>query len=76
MLNSRKKWTAQQRNVKVGDVMLLLSPDTARGKWPLARVLEVYPGKDRHVRVVKVQVGDHTYVRPIHRLCPLENAAE
>ncbi|XP_065194926.1 uncharacterized protein LOC135826224 [Sycon ciliatum] len=75
-LSKRVKWTADQRNVKVGDVMLLLSPDTARRKWPLARVLEVYPGKDERVRVAKVQVGDRTLVRPINRLCPLEYASE
>uniref|UniRef100_A0A1I8FGQ5 DUF5641 domain-containing protein n=1 Tax=Macrostomum lignano TaxID=282301 RepID=A0A1I8FGQ5_9PLAT len=32
--------------------------DSPLGHWPLARVLEVYPGRDGHVRVAKVQLAD------------------
>ncbi|MCG8045043.1 MAG: hypothetical protein N0E48_05150, partial [Candidatus Thiodiazotropha endolucinida] len=71
-LNTRRKWYRTHRDVRVGDVMLVVSPDTPRGKWPLGRVLEVYPGKDGHVRVVKNQVGDGTLIRPVTKLCPLE----
>ena len=71
-LNTRRKWYRDQRNVRVGDVMLVVSTDTARGKWPLGRVLEVYPGKDGHVRVAKIQVGNGTLMRPVTKLCPLE----
>ena len=52
--------------------MLIISPDTSRGNWPLGRVIEVYPGKDGHVRIVKIQVGDGTLIRPVTKLCPLE----
>ena len=31
--------------------------DTPRGKWPLGRIVKVYPGKDSKVRVVDVQDG-------------------
>ncbi|KAK2166721.1 hypothetical protein LSH36_36g04018 [Paralvinella palmiformis] len=37
--------------------MLVLSPDTPRGKWPLGRVKEVHPGKDGNVRAVVVKVS-------------------
>ena len=59
-LNARQKWFQKQRDVQIGDVMLVISPDTSRGNWPLGRVLEVYPGQDGHVRVVKIQVGEGT----------------
>ena len=52
--------------------MLVISPDTSRGNWPLGRVLEIYPGQDGHVRVVKIQVGEGTLIRPVKKLCPLE----
>ncbi|XP_074645828.1 uncharacterized protein LOC141902087 [Tubulanus polymorphus] len=52
-LNSRKKWTDTKRDFKVGDVVLAISSDTPGGKWPLGRVLEIFPGKDVHVRVVQ-----------------------
>ena len=71
-LNARQKWFQTQRDVQICDVMLVISPDTSRGNWPLGGVIEVYPGKDGHVRVVKIQVGDGTLIRPVTKLCPLE----
>ena len=38
----------------------------------MGRVVAVYPGDDGRVRVVKVQVGQGTLIRPISKLCPLE----
>ena len=52
--------------------MLVVSTDTPRGKWPLGRVLEVYPGKDCHVRVAKIPVENGTLMRIVTKLCPLE----
>ena len=71
-LNARKKWFKSQRDVQIGDVMIVISPDTPRGNWPLGHVLDVYPGKDGHVRVAKLQVGSGTLTRPVTKLCPLE----
>lgn len=70
-LNARK-WFQPYRDIQVGEVVLVISPDTSRGNWPLGRVMEVYPGKDERVRVVKIQVGRSTFLRPVTRLCPLE----
>ena len=56
-LNVRRKWTEVKQDLKVGDAVLVISPNTPRGHWPLGRVIEVYPGQDGHVRVAKVQVG-------------------
>ena len=67
-----EKWNQERQDVKVGDIVLVVSPDTSRGNWPLGRVLEVYPGTDGRVRVVKVQVGQGTLVRSVTKLCPLE----
>ena len=44
---------------------MLISPDSTWAQWPLGRVIEVYPGKDDHVRTAKLQVGEKQYVRPI-----------
>jgi hypothetical protein len=44
----------------------------SRGDWPLGRIIDVYPGKDGHTRVTKVQCGQKTYIRPIHKLIPLD----
>ena len=60
------------KNVKPGDVILVVSSDTPQGQWPLGRILEVYPGKHGKVRAVKLQVGNKQYSRPIVKVCPLE----
>ena len=71
-LNSRKIWQTPCRNLDVGEVVLVISPDTPRGKWPLGRIVEVMKSSDGQVRVVKVKVGDNVYTRSISKLCPLE----
>ena len=53
---------------KVGDVVLVIQPDTLRRRWPLGRIVEVYPGRDGHTRVAKDACGVKTVVRPINRL--------
>ena len=70
-LNSRPKWTSEFRDLKVGDVVLVIQPDTPRGRWPLGRIAEVYPGRDGHTRVAKVACGVKTVVRRINKLIPL-----
>ena len=71
-LRIRPKWTETVKDLKEGDVVLALEKDVPRGRWPLGRILETYPGRDGHSRVAKVQCGDRTLVRPIHKLVPLE----
>ena len=71
-LNTRKKWKQQHRDLKEDDVVLVLQPDTPRGRWPLGRIVSIKPGPDGHVRVVQVQVGDKVMTRPITKLCPLD----
>lgn len=71
-LTARKKWFQPSRDIQVGEVVLVISPDTSRGNWPLGRVLAVYPGQDGHIRVAKVQVGRNALMRPVSKLCPLE----
>ena len=56
-LNVRRKWLTVERDIQVDDVVLVMSPKTPRGHWPLGRIVDIYPGKDGHVRVAKVQVG-------------------
>ena len=57
-LSPRRKWFNEQNNIKVGDVVLLISPDSTWAQWPLGRVIEIYPGNDGHVRSAKLQVGE------------------
>lgn len=54
--------------MKTGDVVLLKDQELLPRSWPLARIIETYPGKDGQTRVVKVKTQHGEYVRPIVRL--------
>ena len=73
-LNNRKKWFGPVHNLKKDDVVIIVDPNARRSEWPLGRITEVFPGKDGLVRVVRVKTKDGEYLRPVHRLCPLEYA--
>lgn len=55
----RQKWHEKQRNLQVGDVVLVLESDTFKGKYKLAIVTEVLTSEDGRVR--KVAVSYKTY---------------
>ena len=47
----------RKKNLKVGDIILLMDENDRRGQWPLARVVEVFPSEDGLVRSVKVKTS-------------------
>ena len=64
----RKKWQAERRNLRVGDVVTYVEENAVRGKWSLARVIEVYPGRDGRVRNVKLRTCFGEYTRPVTKV--------
>ena len=70
-LQNLPKWYKSSKNIKINDLVLVKDDDTIPLKWPLARVLEIYPGSDNKVRVVKVKTSNGVYTRSIAKLCPL-----
>jgi hypothetical protein len=72
MLNVWSTWIITKRDMEIGDIVLAISPEQPRGHWPLGRIIKIFPGKDSHVRVAKVQVGNGTLVRPVTKLAPIE----
>ncbi|GFQ70079.1 DUF5641 domain-containing protein [Trichonephila clavata] len=58
--------------IKVGDVILIGREDKRRLYWPLAKVIELFPGRDGRTRLVKLKTGKGTLLRPVQRLYPLE----
>jgi hypothetical protein len=68
-LSKRHKWTKTRKDLKPGDVVLVINPNLPRRHWPLGRLIEVFPGKDGHVRIPKVLLGQNVLVRPISKLC-------
>ena len=72
-LRARLKWTQTVKDLKEGDIVLAIEKDLPRGRWSLGRIVETFPGRDGHTRVAKVQCGERTLVRPIHKLVPLDS---
>ena len=70
-LNARLKWTEVVKDLKKGDIVLILKPKLLPGKWPLGRIVDAYPEIDKCLKVVKVQCGEKTVVRAIYNLVPL-----
>ena len=73
LLNPRQKWIEAQPNLKIGDIVLVISPDCPRAHWPLGRILKVLMGQDGHVRVAKIQIGQNTVMRPVSKCVLLES---
>ena len=73
-LNNRKKWFGPVHNLRKDDVVIIVDPNARRSEWPLGRITEIFPGKDGLIRLVRVKTKDGEYMRPVHRLCPLEYA--
>ena len=53
-LQVRPKWCERQRNLSVGDVVLVKDNDVARNEWPMGKVIEALKSEDGKVRKVKV----------------------
>ncbi|KAL7293993.1 hypothetical protein TKK_0012566 [Trichogramma kaykai] len=69
----RYKWQRPRENVKIGDLVVILDPTlmTSSGRWPLGRVVNVYPGQDGLIRVADVKTARGVYKRPIIKLATL-----
>jgi len=67
---NRRKYTAT--SFSVGDIVLVANDLQKRLDWPIARIKELFPGKDGLVRVVKLQTANGELIRPIQRLISLE----
>ena len=60
----------------IGDLVIVVDDDAPRDKWTTCRVVHVHPGKNGVVRAASVKVGEKIYVRPVAKLCLLEEDAD
>jgi hypothetical protein len=58
----------QIRNVKIGDLVLVVDKDASRGAWLLDRVTKPIVGDLGAVRAAEVQTKNGTLVRPVENL--------
>lgn len=68
ILQIRSKWTSHQRNMKVGDVVIVKDDNASRNVWKLGVVTEVHPSNDGDVRSVSIRQNGSIYKRPVNKL--------
>ena len=74
MLQHRHKWLLNRRNLAVNDLVLVVDNTLPRCRWLLGRVTKVFPGEDARVRTAEVKTKTSRLVRPVTKLCLLEEA--
>ncbi len=69
LLGPRQKWSQEQENLKIDEVVIELDENQPRGVWRLMRVSKIFPSQDGLVRKVEATSTDNkTYIRPIAKL--------
>ncbi|XP_059217632.1 uncharacterized protein LOC131994772 [Stomoxys calcitrans] len=72
-LQQRYKWKTSTKNLQEGQIVIIKNEETHPARWPLARITDVHPGKDGLVRAVTVKTASGSVIRPINKICPLDN---
>lgn len=69
-LNRYNQWNCSTKNIQINDIVLL-KDGIVPTQWPMARIVDVHPGKDGLVRVATIRTLKGTYKRPISKLALL-----
>lgn len=69
-LQQRQKWVQPEKDIAVGDVVIVKEDDSIRSQWPLGRVAETYPSQDGSIRKVKLQMANRELNKDGSRKCP------
>ncbi|XP_072400318.1 uncharacterized protein [Diabrotica undecimpunctata] len=70
-LRFQYKWKNQATPIAVGTLVLIKNDQQPPGKWPMGRVLRLFPGKDGVSRVAEVKTSSKVVIRSVRHLCPL-----
>ncbi|XP_049871359.1 uncharacterized protein LOC126370525 isoform X1 [Pectinophora gossypiella] len=71
-LQSRPKWKNMLPNVAIGSLVILKDDNSSPMYWPMARVINVFPGSDGLVRAVEVKTANgKTHRRSVTKVCQL-----
>ena len=73
-LQHRQKWTKEERNLQVGDVVVIADKNAPRSTWGIGRVTRVLPDAGGAVRAADVQTKSTVLTRPVTKLVLLAEA--
>lgn len=71
LLRNYAKWNRNQRNVEVGNIVLIGDDNVPMANWPMGVVTEVFKGPDDIVRVASIRTSSGVYKRNVRLLAPL-----
>ncbi|GFT24322.1 integrase catalytic domain-containing protein [Nephila pilipes] len=69
------KVASRRKMISPGEIVIVESKNPNGMNWPLAQVIELFPGKDGGERVAKLQLASGEIIRPLQRIYPLELSA-
>jgi Family of unknown function (DUF5641) len=69
-LVNRSKWHKNNKNLAVGDIVVIDDPGLPRNLWPIGVINNVFPGKDGVVRAVDVKMTRGVLRRHAVKVCP------
>lgn len=67
----RQKWFDEDKNLKPGDLVIIIDPNLPRNTWPKGVIETVYPGRDGRIRTARVKTKTGLLIRPATRLALL-----
>ncbi|XP_018371804.1 PREDICTED: uncharacterized protein LOC108766798 [Trachymyrmex cornetzi] len=70
-LQGRTKWNRTQRNLEIGDLVIIREEHTPPYQWKLGRIAELHQGQDKLIRVVSVKTIRGVTKYPVNKLCKL-----
>ena len=70
-LQKRNKWTFIQKDMMVGDMVVVREDSLPTNEWRLGRVTKVFMGKDGHVRDVELKTARGLISRQVVKLVVL-----
>ncbi|KAJ8973948.1 hypothetical protein NQ317_013387 [Molorchus minor] len=66
----RNKWGYERENLQIGQLVLIKDDNLPPLVWKLGRIVELFPGPENKVRVVKIKTQRSELKRAITKLCP------
>ncbi|GFS47302.1 integrase catalytic domain-containing protein [Trichonephila inaurata madagascariensis] len=69
------KVASRRKMISPGEIVIVESKNPNRMNWPLAQVIELFPGKNGVERVAKLRVASGEIIRTVQRIYLLELSA-
>ncbi len=66
LMQERQKWNVIKKNLKQGDIVLIIDDTAPRNSWPMGRIVNIFPDKKGIVRRVQVKTKSSTAVEKTH----------